>query len=269
VFPAHQLTLGVLLCVLAGAGACTKPNPAYGGVRLDDADGRASDAGGADGSDAGGGASDTRFLGDGARAEAGGADGGGQPGGDGGFVLVDPTETPMRGGPGGVKYRDSCAAPDQVLIGVSGTVIGTAADPRGIGSLSGLCGRLTLTRFGAMFRIQVEGATALPSRGKMLEGPWTSTCPANEVVVGIDGRAGLWVDELVLVCAPLLVATDGGRTVTLGPPTALPPQGGHPEGGAPFSDRCGAGRAAYGVHIGAGDLVDALNLLCAAPLAPY
>jgi hypothetical protein len=276
VFPAHRLTLGVLLCVLAGAGACTKPNPAYGGVRPGDADGRASD-GGAGGdtslpvgpSDAGGGASDTRSSGDGARAEAGGADGGRQPGGDGGFVLVDPSETPLRGGSGGVKYRDSCAEPDQVLIGLAGTVIDRAADPLGIGSLSGLCGRLTLAPSGAMFRILVEGATALPTRGKMLEGPWTSTCPANEVVVGIDGRAGGWIDEIVVVCAPLLVATDGSRMVTQGPMTALPPQGGHPEGGSPFSDRCGAGRAVYGVLIGAGDWIDGLNLLCAAPRAPY
>ena len=75
----------------------------------------------------------------------------------------------------------------------------------------------------------------------------------------------MFLDQLVLECAPLSITAPA--TVTIGPLTTLPPQGG--TGGSPFRDACGTGQIARGHAVSTGDAIDGFGLLCGVPmLAP-
>lgn len=60
-----------------------------------------------------------------------------------------------------------------------------------------------------------------------------SVCPVGHYVVGFRGRAGLWIDQIRIRCAPLL---DGGG---VGPSKALADAGG--SGGEDQAEKCAAG----------------------------
>ena len=174
------------------------------------------------------------------------------------FVLGSPTETPLRGSTGGVAYQDRCPPADQVVVGFRGTF-----DGNGVSDLQAVCGQLTLTRSGTTYVVGTSGAMALPARGGGAGSSWTAMCPANQLVTGIEGRAGQWIDLFRVVCAPLTMAADG-RSVARGSETLLPAQG-DPTGGNAFNDRCSTSQVVSGAFIRAGLWVDGFHLYCAAP----
>jgi hypothetical protein len=94
---------------------------------------------------------------------------------------------------------------------------------------------------------------------------FTALCPPDEAVVAFEGRNGQFLDQLVIKCARLSITAQA--TVSIGPWTALPAQGG--TGGAPFRDACGTGQIARGHSISFATAIDGFGLICGPPmLAP-
>jgi hypothetical protein len=115
----------------------------------------------------------------------------------------------------------------------------------------------------APYAISVSSGATLPLHGLKGQILWASTCPPNQVVVGFGGRSGLYVDQLLLRCAPLVV-NGPPYTIARGTITALPPVGG--TGGQPFpTTDCSAGQVATVSRILAGDYIDAFGLSCSTP----
>jgi hypothetical protein len=191
-----------------------------------------------------------------------------------GQVTLDGgSTTELRGGEGGVAYLDVCPS-DQALIGYVGSLqdIGTRATPvHAVGSLQGLCGALELAADGVL---RVTTVDALPERGEPDAARRLSDleqrCPADHVVVGVDGRAGLAIDQVAFVCARIRAAAsgrDGGSPFEHADGAVLAASGG--DGGSAFSERCPPGALARGHHVNAGRWIDAFALSCAWPeLAP-
>src|SRR6185295_5928107 len=61
-------------------------------------------------------------------------------------------------------------------------------------------------------------ASEMPAHGDALTGDtvWSRDCADGQIVVGIEGRSGAIVDQLILDCAPLAVAAQPPYTVTVG-----------------------------------------------------
>lgn len=80
-------------------------------------------------------------------------------------------------------------------------------------------------------------------------------CPAGQVAAGIDGRSGIWLDAVGLVCDQPKITV---------PPTiadaTLPSIGG--SGGVAFVAPCPQGQLLGGVDLRTGDWVDAIAPLC-------
>ena len=106
---------------------------------------------------------------------------------------------------------------------------------------------------------------SLPARGDGSVVSVTRTCPADQVVVGFDGRVGMYVDQLIFRCATLTISEDrGAYTLSVGQPVAIAPIGG--EGGmAGPSINCAAGTLGIGSVVRAGFAIDAFGLACAKP----
>jgi hypothetical protein len=107
--------------------------------------------------------------------------------------------------------------------------------------------------------VVVVGEVPQTPRGGVIGTTVGGRCPENQVVVGLDGRAGLLVDQIVLQCAPILV---DGATISFGAIGNAAPFGG--EGGVAIPEPipCPAGALATGAVIRAGDAVDAVGLRC-------
>src|SRR5205085_2930589 len=74
---------------------------------------------------------------------------------------------------------------------------------------------------------------------------WTRDCADGQVVVGLEGRAGAIVDQLIVDCAPLAVTAQAPYTVTTGAITPLAAIG--IGGGSLFSPiACPAGQLGRG-----------------------
>jgi len=89
--------------------------------------------------------------------------------------------------------------------------------------------------------------TEMTAHGDALAGDvlWTRDCPDNQVVVGLDGRSGAIVDQLIVDCAPLAVSAQPPFTVTTGAVTQLAAVG--IGGGSLFSPiACPAGQIGRG-----------------------
>ena len=80
-------------------------------------------------------------------------------------------------------------------------------------------------------------------------------CPAGEVLVGLNGRAGRSVDRVGAQCAPI------SRWMTNNnDPHAAAGHGGN--GGDPFVDNCPAGYVMDGFAGSSGNLVDSVQVQC-------
>lgn len=98
----------------------------------------------------------------------------------------------------------------------------------------------------------------LPWRGGS-GGTWTGPmgCQAGDVIVGLHGRGGTYVDQIGLICAKLYA------NGTFGPRYTLAPQGGG--GGDPFYLQCPEGTAAVSIEGRAKTYLDRIDMACSQP----
>jgi hypothetical protein len=158
---------------------------------------------------------------------------------------------------GGGPNEDVC--PDgQALSGFEGSLYAnTQGQIRGVCSIVHLASDLIVT---------TSPGDTLPLRGLNSDMPWTRTCSDNQVIVGFEGRAGDWVDQLVFHCAPLSVSGQpGAYAVTIGTVTLTQPIGG--AGGNAFpATTCMDGQIATVARIRSGTVIDAFGLGCSTPV---
>jgi hypothetical protein len=129
-------------------------------------------------------------------------------------------------------------------------------------SVQTLCGHATIEWTGSEYQISVTQGTTLPLRGQPTGSTWQRHCPADQVIVGFDGRSSGYVDQLSFRCAPL--ASADGTTVTVGPITTLPPAGGDNGSVFPTTD-CPSGQVAKGSHFRADNFPRAFSMVCGVP----
>src|SRR5260370_16092114 len=95
-------------------------------------------------------------------------------------------------------------------------------------------------------------------------GPWSVRCPADQVVVGFDGRAGFDLDQVSFECAPLVLAgSASGYQLSTGPTTSLPVDGGPT--GPTFQDGCSPNQVVVGTTTYAGQIIYQIGLTCSTP----
>jgi hypothetical protein len=176
-------------------------------------------------------------------------------------VVKGATPTPRRGGSGGSQFTDVCPD-DQMVIGYQGTHDGPTSSLALVDSLQVLCGRATIIGSGP-YQFVVSPVSVLPSRGGGGAQSFAAVCPGNQVVVGIHGHAGGYLDQVGLDCAPLTLSDNRGYAIATGAPTSLPSYGG--VGGSAFRDMCPMGQVARGADIAADSRVVASDLQCALP----
>lgn len=173
------------------------------------------------------------------------------------FVTSDIATTASVGGTGGTLFNDDCPTA-AAMVGFDGVV---GADGY-ITQIAVVC---------AALRVEgdrvVTGATMTSPRRGLNPGTDVSLrCPADQLIVGFEGRAGGLIDQVRFACAPYTAAVaDGGRVVVRGAVTVTEPVGG--SGGAPFARISCSDGAAQGAAIRAGDGVDSFALRCAALVA--
>src|SRR5262249_30237489 len=138
----------------------------------------------------------------------------------------------LNGTTGALVGADTCPS-GQALVGFNGYASGSVV------GFQPVCAPLLAPAVG-------DGAgrtgarSALTLRGPTSSSRGSSLCPANQVVVGLAGRAGWGVDNLQVRCAPLSVL---GGVITVGAASTQPGFGG--TGGDPFGPSdCPAGKVA-------------------------
>ncbi len=87
--------------------------------------------------------------------------------------------------------------------------------------------------------------------------PFVRLCPNGRHAIGLRGRAGALVDELVVVCA-----ASPGENGAFG--LELDPVGRFAAGGTPFERLCAEGHVLIGLDGTAGDLLDSITPICGA-----
>jgi hypothetical protein len=154
-----------------------------------------------------------------------------------------------------------------VIIGLQGSLIYPFGPHN---TMNALCGTLNLTGNGP-YTITVTGETALPSHGGIGFSPWTSKCPANQMVVGFGGRAGADLEQIIVRCAGLLVTgMPGSYAVSVGAVTAQPPVGSLTGGSSFPTTDCPSGQVATGSAIRADSSnITGFGLVCSTPELIY
>lgn len=174
-------------------------------------------------------------------------------------------DTVQYGGTGGQLFEDVCPT-GQVLTGFYGELL--SGEDVWHRLITGLCSVATLSSDGVGgFSVSLRAGATLPTRGTSGGTPWMRSCPANQVVVGFGGRVGLYLDQLAIHCAPLVVTGSAGAlSISVGSPTALEPVGGL--GGSEFPDTdCPPGQVARTLRVLAAQYIDAFGLGCVTPIA--
>lgn len=190
-----------------------------------------------------------------------------------GFV----TSAPAWSGTGNDLNQD--CPPGQVPVGVTASVT-SGFYSQNISQWSMQCGTLSIAPAGAGAWTTTLGAgSVLPATGTI--GSWsftttmgTTSCPANQAMVGFAGTAGLptglggtHLNQLALRCAPVTVTgtVDSGFVVSYGAITQATTIG-TGVGPVPGLFECPAGMLASGFHLHAGEIVDGADLRCSNPL---
>jgi hypothetical protein len=188
-------------------------------------------------------------------------------------ILDGESPTGSHGGGGGDAFVETCPA-DQVVVGFSGQLY---FDPDAgqstpwIGILQTRCGAVALGGPGRE-QVVVGPGASLPQLG-FFAGPgpmpFSSPCPADQIVVGFSGRSGAFVDGLAVVCAHWIVqATGAAYALSEDSVTTLTYAGG--AGGDAFGlESCPSGQMATGIAGRSGFWLDHFGLLCSeAALVP-
>jgi hypothetical protein len=177
------------------------------------------------------------------------------------LTLEGTTPTTLRG-TSATPTLDVCPA-DQVVIGFEGSQARSPQYPW-LQSLGALCGDVLVDT--VSLAVTTTAAGRLPAHGSAGGIDWMRPCPADQVVVGFDGRDGDYVNQLAFRCARLLITREGtGHAVSTGPVTPLPAVGAN--AGAVFpSTSCPAGQVARGAGINAASWVNSFALICGRPV---
>lgn len=185
------------------------------------------------------------------------------------FALDGLAATLEHGGTDGVSYVDVCPG-DGVLVGYAGTLQDVPVEINGaasvitvIGSLKATCASVAISRAGDL--AITPAADPLPTRGEATNpATWSLTCLPGEVIVGVGGRSGIFLDAISVVCArPSLTQSTSGPTITLSGENAVGINGG--DGGNAFDDRCPTGQLARGHSLRSGIWINSFGLVCGAP----
>jgi hypothetical protein len=165
--------------------------------------------------------------------------------------------------PGGSNYTDTCPE-GHVMIGVNATVDLPDSGRTYLRSVQVICGSPSIAADQGL-RVTTTPSVLLPERGAVSNVPQARWCATNEIVVGFSGRAGAYVDQLALRCAPLRISGEPGLySLSVGEATTIGPAGG--DGGNLFPPiDCPAGQIATGTALRVGLAIDAFGLICAAP----
>jgi hypothetical protein len=151
--------------------------------------------------------------------------------------------TPQGGTESGSNYDDKCGT-GEVLVGFSGT---TTSSPY-IGSVATRCAPMTFSCSGTT----CTAVTGTIATGTLRGGSGTSftrDCASGSVVTGFVSRAGWYMDQIVLRCAPITAEYDGADwAVSLGTTTDLSAIGGTGGGLRSRSD-CLTGEVATSAQI--------------------
>jgi hypothetical protein len=176
--------------------------------------------------------------------------------------FTSPSVDVVHGGPGGAPRSYLCPS-GQVAIGYT-LYEDTGVFGGVVAGLAAVCGKISVAQ--ASCQLTVAPSTTFPLDGTTgSAGPFSSICPANQVVAAIQGRSGALVDQLSVGCATLTLTKVGSSyQATVGTITWIPPIGG--TGGSPFTGNCPTGQVATGTDVHSGFELDALGLLCAKPV---
>jgi hypothetical protein len=182
-------------------------------------------------------------------------------------IAPSPVSTAQRSpSAGGNPFLDMCA-PNEVIVGFTGTVDEVDGSVSYLRSFRAECSALAIAAESNMtYRVTLVPAETLPLRG--LAGAITQTrrCGANEMVVGFGGRSGGYIDQISILCAPLLISGSAPSfTVSTGPTGGSSNGIGGPGGVAFDPIACPPGQIAVGDQGRAGAAIDAFGLLCATP----
>ena len=184
----------------------------------------------------------------------------------GGIALGDPGGSPiLRPGEGGDGFSDGCG-PGQALVGLSGS--SSRGTLPGLTSVRGHCAQLAITGTGP-YQVVTTNSHKLDWHGSVEDTRYEALCPQDQVVVGFDGMAGSWIDQLVVWCATVSIDEGpAGYAIKLGPPVRLGTALGRPGLGPMITGggRCDPGKIAVGIQGASGLAVDRFGLDCARPL---
>src|SRR6185295_15209559 len=166
----------------------------------------------------------------------------------------------------GQPNNDGCPA-GQAVRGYAGEILNGSTG--GLDALQVLCGALSVVTSGSNCQVTVSSGATLPLRGGLVgDPPLNQVCPANQVVVGIHGRSGNWIDQFAVDCAPLVLTKNGATyQVSKGAVTSFPATQGNPTGGSPYDDQCPSNEVGGGTIIRARTWPDQIALVCTTPTA--
>jgi hypothetical protein len=176
--------------------------------------------------------------------------------------LTDPSGSPPIAprAPGGAPFGASCG-PNRVLTGLIGT--SDADGLIGLDSVQPRCAELLLR---APLVLGTGDSIALAAYGTVGDRRYDVSCPAGQVITGLEGTTGQWIDRLYVYCAALTVRqAAGGLTAAVEAPTRLDAPLGPPSQGSLTTAHCPAGAVAVGIEGNSGFAVDLLALRCARP----
>lgn len=177
------------------------------------------------------------------------------------LVLTPAGDSTARGGSAGTTFADDCPT-GQVPTGIE-VSMGTGANDGIVANYRTFCSKTTVTTD----KVLLSAGDTVPSTGvrgaaTAVGAPVRSSCPANEVIVGFEGREGTAIHALGLVCAPLNVS---GASVNVGSSGKVAPVGSTTAGSSFATTLCPAFHVARGVSLRAADVIHSFALRCASP----
>jgi hypothetical protein len=148
--------------------------------------------------------------------------------------TVGPATAPLgfKGGSGGTLRTARCPSPAEAVAGIEIVVTGSRGtlsvndDPQLVTGFHFWCGRLAPPHERNEQRYELlsaahflaSGSSGVFSTGREVTFPVPQSCPAGTLAVGLQGRAGQYVDAVGLICgaAPTPVAAMGPSNPTRG-----------------------------------------------------
>ncbi len=100
---------------------------------------------------------------------------------------------------------------------------------------------VALILVGLPFAASPAFATEFPAVGSNGDAPFRDDCTAGQYLIGLKGRAGAWIDQVGLICAPIQA------DLTSGPKSYGPARGGN--GGTPVDQYCASGTVATSMSL--------------------